>query len=163
MAVRAQVARILDDLGSHSGTRERRAVQCLRRLGRPAFPALIEGLRRHPNANARSVAVRVLSYLASRSRPALYRALSDRAMTVRLHALIGLDRNWTPRAAPRVIRLLEDPSGGIRVNAVTVLGRHRVKSAAGPLVRALRDEKPYVRTAARDALRQTKSAISKAN
>ncbi len=153
----------LNRLGSHSGTKERRAVQHLRRLGKPAFTALAEALKHHPNANARSVAASALSYLGPRSRPALYRALSDRAMTVRLHALIGLDRNWTPRAASWVIRLLNDPSGGVRVNAVAVLGRHRVKNAAGPLARALRDEKPYVRTAARDALRQTRSAISKSD
>ena len=150
----ARATAILSRLGSHSGTKERRAVQRLRRLGRHAFPALIEALKHHPNANARSVAACALSYLGSRSRPALYRALGDRSMTVRLHALIGLDRNWTPRAAARVIRLLKDPSGGVRVNAVAVLGRHRVKRAVGSLVRALRDEKSYVRSAAKEALGQ---------
>ncbi len=129
-------------------------MQRLRRLGNPAFTALAEALKHHSNANARSVAGSALSYLGPRSRPALYRALDDRAMTVRLNALIGLDRNWTPRAAPWVIRLLKDPSGGVRVNAVAVLGRQRVKRAVGPLIRAVRDQKSYVRRAARDALRQ---------
>lgn len=152
MPARQRVRQILNGLGSHSGTKERRAVQRLRRLGNSAFPALVGALKHHPNANARSVAASAVSYLGPRSRPALYRALGDRSMTVRLHALIGLDRNWTPRAAARVIRLLKDPSGGVRVNAVAVLGRQRVKRAVGPLIRALRDQKSYVRSAAREAL-----------
>lgn len=161
--VHAQVYEILDRLGSHSGRRERRAVRQLRRLGQRTFPALVEALSRHHNANARSVVASTLSCLGPRSRLALYRALNDPSMTVHLHALVGVDRNWTPRTAPRVIRLLKDPSGGVRVNAVAVLGRHRVKGAVRPLTRALRDEKSYVRHAAREALTEIEGTSSNAN
>ncbi len=74
-------------------------------------------------------------------------------MTVRLHALLALDRNaWGPGARAAVLRLLRDPSGGVRVNAIDVLARHRVRGATGPLTRCLRDEKPYVRLRAADVL-----------
>ena len=143
---------ILDELGSHSSTAERRARQRIARLKPDVFPDLVAAVRHHPNAYARSVAASALVRFDRRARPALLRALRDPAMPVRLHALLALDRVWERTVASAVIRLLDDPSGGVRINAIAVLARRRVKGAAGALIRGLDDSKWYVRQQAAHAL-----------
>jgi HEAT repeat protein len=145
-------AAILDRLRGHSGIAERRAVRELVRLGSAAVPGLVWAAAYHHNAFARGVAVRALGAFGKRGRPAVLRALNDRAMPVRLAALIALDQMWTRSAAPYVIGMLRDPSGGIRVNAAAILGRHRVREGSSALVRLLRDGMWYVRQEAAQAL-----------
>lgn len=97
----------------------------------------------------------------SRSQPALIRALRDRTMVVRLHALVALHRHaWGPAARPAVTTLLRDPSGGVRGNTVRILGLHRERSAARAIARSLRDEKWYVRQQAAAALGQVGSGAA---
>ncbi len=148
----ADARKLLDGLGSHSSTKEHAVIRALNRLGEDVFPDLIEALHRHRNAHARGVAAAALVRFGGRARPALLLALRDPAMAVRLHALLALDRLWTPSLAPAVIPLLRDPSGGVRVNTVDVLARHEVRRAGGALRTALRDPAWYVRQHAAAAL-----------
>lgn len=143
---------ILDELGSHSSTAERRARQRIARLKPDVFPELVRAVRHHPNAWARSVAASALVRFGRRARPGLRRALRDPAMPVRLHAMLALDRVWDRTVASAVIRLLDDLSGGVRINAIAILARRRVKGAAGALIRRLDDSKWYVRQQAARAL-----------
>lgn len=146
------MAAILDRLYRHSSTAERRAGVHILRLGKRALPELLRAAAHHPNAFARSVAVGALASHGTRGRRAVFLALRDPAMPVRLAALVALDRVWTRSAAPAVTSLLQDPSGGVRVNAAAVLARHRVRAAWRPLTRLLRDGKWYVRLEAARAL-----------
>lgn len=149
-----QVSAILDELGSHSSTAERRARQRILRFGESAIPELLDTLTHHQNAWAHAVAAATLAHVGGRARPALLRALRDPAMPVRLSALVALNRTWDRSVIPAVIRLLKDRSGGVRGNAAALLGRHRGREASKALVRLLEDPKWYVRQQAARALGQ---------
>lgn len=160
----AAVSAILDELGSHSPAAERAAVRRLVGLGRDALGALTAASMTHRNAFARAMAVTALARLDGKSsRRPLVRALRDRTMVVRLHALVALHRHaWDPAARAAVTTLLRDPSGGVRGNAVRALGLHRARSAAREIARRLRDEKWYVRQQAAAALGQVGSRAAAA-
>lgn len=149
---RGSVWPLLNGLGSHSSTRERRALRRLNRLPPSALPELTAAVQRHPNAFARAVAARALSRFGLRARRSLLRAILDPAIPVRLHALLALEEIWSPSMAPTVIMLLDDPSPGIRTNAVAVLARRRVRQAAPKLIRVLGDPAWHVRQQAASAL-----------
>jgi len=152
---RAALARqIIDGLGSHAPAAERRAVRRLVRLGPTARPMLRATLREHPNAHARAVAAVALARIdGPRARSTLIRALSDRTMVVRLHALSALHRlSWGRGAGPAVARLLRDPSGGVRISAIDVLAAHGERPAARAVASRLGDPKWYVRQHAARAL-----------
>lgn len=143
---------LVNRLGRHSGTRERRVVARLARLGLAAFPHLISVLQDHPNTWARSVAAASLGQFRSRARGPLMRALRDPAVPVRLNAMLALDSVWTPRVASAVMTLAADPGPGIRNNALALLARHGTKRAAPVFVNALRDQAWHVRVQAAQAL-----------
>lgn len=160
----AAVSAILDELGSHSPSTERAALRRLVGLGRGSLGALAGASITHRNAFARALAVAALARLDGKSsHRSIRRALRDRTMVVRLHALVALHRHaWGPAAPRAVTRLLRDPSGGVRGNAVRILGLHRERSAARAIARSLRDEKWYVRQQAAAALGQVGSRAAAA-
>lgn len=143
---------LVNRLGRHSGTRERRVIARLARLGADAFPHLIKVLRDHPNAWARSVAAASLGRFGSRARRPLLRALRDPAVPVRLKAMLALAGTWTPQVASAVLALAHDPGPGIRNNAIALLARHPTQRAVPVLVRALSDSAWHVRQQAALAL-----------
>jgi hypothetical protein len=158
---------ILDGLGRHSPTRERRALRRINGLDEGIFPELVVASCHHPNAFARAVAVRALARFCRSARRPVLRALHDPAMAVRLAALLTLDRMWSPAVAPAVIGMLKDGSPSIRANAAVILARHGVRRATPWLIRNLRDPQWYVRQHAARALgilgaRRARSALQRA-
>jgi HEAT repeat protein len=143
----SDVTRVLDRLGSHSSTAERRAVRELIALGRAAAPELRTAARTRRNAHARAAALVALAALeGARASDALIQALRDPASPVRHHALQALDRHaWTLAASRATARALRDESPGVRHNAAVILGRRRVRSAARRLSVALADPVWHVR------------------
>lgn len=146
------VEALINRLGRHSGTRERRVVERLARLGPAAVPHLIRVLRDHRNAFARAVAATSLGRFPSRARRPLLRAFRDPAIPVRLKAMVAAAQTWTPRVATAVMALAGDPSPGIRNNALALLARHRPRRAVPIFIRALRDPVWHVRMQAARAL-----------
>ena len=72
-------------------------------------------------------------------------SLKHPAMSVRLHAILGISA-FNDRSLAKYLRpLLRDESGGIRVNALAAVGALKPNWLPSELRRAIKDDKDYVR------------------
>lgn len=78
-------------------------------------------------------------------RPLIRQALIDPAMTVRLHALLVIDRRRDRSLAAEALPLADDESGGIRTNCLALLADLKPDGWRTAVERGLRDPKVYVR------------------
>ncbi len=72
-------------------------------------------------------------------------ALSDKAMTIRLHTLIGIAASKEEERVEWLFHLLDDSYGSIRLNALEILIEKRHDVLAPCLARLREDPKTYVR------------------
>lgn len=134
----------------HEGKRRSLAVIArIVRLGAEAVPALARSVRGHPQVRIRAWSATALGALAAAgvrgTTVALRAALSDPAMSVRLHAVRAIADAGVRRLGAALIPLLRDPSGGVRGNVPATLVRLGVRRAGPALRRACRDDRWYVR------------------
>ena len=85
-------------------------------------------------------------------RPLIRQALTDPAMTVRLHALLVIDRRRDRSLAAEAMPLANDDSGGIRTNCLAVLADLKPDGWRVVMERGLQDPKAYVRAQCRKIL-----------
>lgn len=79
-------------------------------------------------------------------------ALKHSSMSVRLHAMIGIDSFNDPKNVRYIRPLLADESGGIRLNALDIAAKYRPRWLRSELTRLANDEKSYIRNRARKLL-----------
>lgn len=107
------------------------------RLGRPATPAIVNGLVNSMNSTVRSACAAVLTGTRDpRAVDALLDALDDPNESVRHLAITALGQVETRKATPRLLALLDKPntSYGIKRAALKALGRLGDPKAIGPLL-----------------------------
>jgi hypothetical protein len=79
-------------------------------------------------------------------RPLIRQALTDPAMTVRLHALLAIDHRRDRTLAAEALPLTKDASGGIRTNCLALVADLKPEGWQKAVKKGLRDPKAYVRT-----------------
>lgn len=107
------------------------------RLGRPATPAIVNGLVNSMSSTVRSACAAVLTGTRDpRAVAALLDALDDPDESVRHLAITALGQVETTQATPRLLGLLDKPntSYGIKRAALQALGRLGDPQAIGPLL-----------------------------
>src|SRR5262245_5539035 len=136
-----------------------RAEGLLSRIGQPAVPALIQGLK-NPKSEVRVKATRALAKMgleeAREAVPALWNALNDRpTCAAAARALWTLDAE-TEAVVPPLLATLDDSDPTIRASAVGILGEMALEAdvVIPVLLRALQDKDAHIRAEAAVALGQ---------
>jgi HEAT repeat protein len=120
-----------------------------------AIPELIKRLRDSSSSVRRSAAVALCRLEARDAVPALKDVVAgDLEKTVRLFASCALACIGEKLDQENLKELLDNDDAWIRLNGSTLLARLKNKDAIIPLEKFAGDEDPFVREAAREALRQ---------
>lgn len=141
------------------------------KIGSQAVPKLLNAATKESKPRIRKWSLQALGAIGDRKAGSLLiKALDDKRMTVKLHAIRGLSRMNYRRAAKDISRMIKDisrmikdTSGGIRVNAIDALVCLRAKSVGAILVQSLQDQQWYVRQHAAKACEELniKQAVTK--
>ncbi|MHC4201263.1 MAG: HEAT repeat domain-containing protein [Planctomycetota bacterium] len=157
-AARPDVVALIEKLGSEDKKEREAAGAALKRMGRPAVPALVEALR-DKNSSLRGEAAQVLGWIGADAKeavPALARALKDvDYVSVLAAGALCKIGPAAKDAVPSLIKALEDEYEELRTSAACALsavGAPAAEKAVPVLIRRLRDDCPSVREAAAGAL-----------
>jgi len=125
-------------------------IASLVQLGHAGRDFLIAIWYSHTTIDVRRWAVHGLgNYTDIDTKRIIRKALTDPAMSVRLHAIRAIDAMGDKKMAAYIKPLLRDVSGGIRNNALDVLVKFGVKGMSTIAKGCLLDEKKYIRDRAR--------------
>jgi hypothetical protein len=129
----------------HGDTAQRDLIATLirRHRGRETLYAIAAGAH---SINITRWAVEGCARIIGRKYAALTkRSLTHEAMTVRLHALIGIGLSGIPNRYAWIELCLKDSSGGIRLNAIDLLADLHPRLLDAHRAALLADEKSYIR------------------
>lgn len=111
-----------------------------------ALPLLLQAAQNKSAPRLRKWSLQALGAIGDpKAENLLIAALADSRMTVRLHAVRGLQRMKSTKALRAVSRLIADPSGGVRSNALEFLADVGGRTMAPVVQKALLDPKWYIR------------------
>jgi HEAT repeat protein len=129
------------------------AIAKLKKIGKPAIPALIEALR-DQNLLVRRSAAQILVRIGSPAIPALVKALKNSGVRVRAAYTLGNIRAEAKAATPQLILLLKDFDVDVRLSATYALKNigAEAKIAVPKLIPLLKDSEANVRGSAASAL-----------
>ncbi len=128
---------------------DKKAEAIIKKLSKSRFaavPSLMKAAKDLENPRIQKWSLQALGEIGDKkSAPLLLKALSDKRMNIRLHAIKGLSKMKLKRAAKSIALLLNDESGGIRVNALYALINLNDSSVLEKIRKSLSDPQWYVR------------------
>ncbi|MHC4476351.1 MAG: HEAT repeat domain-containing protein, partial [Planctomycetota bacterium] len=131
------------------------AAEALRKIGRPAVPALIEASKKEEDWAARQRICEVLGDIGDqRALDALLGMMADRDVNVSLKAGAAIRKIDHPDTVDRLIEGLRDQNEYLRQSSAQCLGHIQDPRALDPLIEALKDLDQNVRKNAAEALAQ---------
>ena len=147
------VEQIVDVFRQHGDLKQRKLIQRLKKSGVSTYP-LVRSIciGDYPPSIKRWAMEALGTYGRRLTLPLLRSALQSPHMSVRLHAILGIDSLDDPSLAGYIRPLLKDESGGIRVNALTSVARMKPRWLRTAATNAIEDEKKYVRHLARQII-----------